>query len=320
MPDTIVSKTRLPLTTQRRAEAMLLLTTLIWGGTFGTTKTLLQGSLLPLGLLVWRFGIAALVFPLLYQKDLRAGYDIKVVVRGCVLGTLLYLGFALQTFGLSFTSSSRSGFITALYVIFTPLLQVVFTRKAPERRVLIGVAFVLLGLWALTTPDGTLAGLLEPWKDGGLGFGDGLTLVCALAFAIYIILLDRFMPQATEIAAMTWTQLLTATVLLTIHCLLTEPFTMPAGISEWSQMLFLAIFATVLSTYWQTRYQPQTTPTRASVIFTMESVFSAIFAWFVLHERLGAIAVVGGILIVTGLLVTELGGRSNGQTVPETNR
>jgi drug/metabolite transporter (DMT)-like permease len=296
------------LAKQRRAEAILLLTTFIWGGTFGITKSLLGGSLLPLGLLVWRFGIAAVVFPLIYGSQLRNGMPRRAIVRGAMLGFLLYLGFALQTLGLSGTSSSRSGFITALYVVFTPLLQVVVTRKAPSRPVMLGVSLVLLGLWGLTAPGGRVAGLFEPWKAGGFGMGDLLTLACALVFAVYIILLDRFAPKADEIAAMTWVQLISATVLLSIHRLLVEPWTMPATVGEWGGMIYLAFFATVLSTYWQTRYQPMTSPTRASVIFTMESVFAAIFAAIFLNEWLGPVGIVGGLLIVAGLLVAELGG------------
>jgi drug/metabolite transporter (DMT)-like permease len=296
------------IATQRRAEAMLLLTTFIWGGTFGITKSLLDGSLLPLGLLVWRFGIAAVVFPLFYGRHLRYGLPPQTIVRGTILGLLLYLGFAFQTLGLSGTSSSRSGFITALYVVFTPLLQVIVTRKAPSRPVMAGVSLVLLGLWGLTAPGGTITGLFEPWKAGGFGMGDLLTLACAMVFAIYIILLDRFAPKAGEIAPMTWVQLISATVLLSIHRLLVEPWTMPSSLGEWGGMLYLAIFATVLSTYWQTRYQPLTSPTRASVIFTMESVFAAILAAIFLNEWLGPIGIVGGVLIVAGLLVAELGG------------
>jgi drug/metabolite transporter (DMT)-like permease len=298
------------IATQRRAEAMLLLTTFIWGGTFGITKFLLQGSMQPLGLLVWRFGIAAVVFPLFYGHRLRNGLPRRAIERGAVLGLLLYLGFALQTMGLSGTSSSRSGFITALYVVFTPLLQVIVTRRAPSRPVMAGVMLVLLGLWGLTAPGGSVAGLFAPWKAGGFGMGDLLTLACAIVFAVYIILLDRFAPKAGEIAPMTWVQLMSATILLSIHRLLVEPWTMPSTTVEWGGMLYLAIFATVLSTYWQTRYQPMTSPTRASVIFTMESVFSAIIAAIFLNEWLGPIGIVGGVLIVAGLLVAELGGLS----------
>jgi drug/metabolite transporter (DMT)-like permease len=301
------------LVMQRRAEAMLLLTTLIWGGTFGITKALLDGSMRPLGLLVWRFGIAAVVFPVFYGYQLRNGISRQAILRGGVLGMLLYLGFALQTMGLSGTSSSRSGFITALYVVFTPLLQVIVTRRAPSRPVMAGVALVLLGLWGLTAPGGTIAGLFAPWQAGGFGVGDLLTLACALVFAVYIILLDRFAPKAGEIAPMTWVQLLSATILLSAHRLVAEPWTMPSTVVEWGGMLYLAILATVLSTYWQTRYQPMTSPTRASVIFTMESVFAAILAAIFLNEWLGPVGIVGGVLIVAGLLVAELGGLASKQ-------
>jgi drug/metabolite transporter (DMT)-like permease len=82
--------------------------------------------------------------------------------------------------------------------------------------------------------------------------------------------------------------------------------TMPIALPDWGKLLYLAIFATVLTTYWQTRYQRDTTPTRAAVIFTLESVFAAILGSFVMNETLGATGVLGGALIVTGLLTVEL--------------
>ena len=166
------------------AEGMLLITTLIWGGTFGATKVLLDSGMEPMGLLTWRFGIAAIVFLLLFIRHIQAGFDRLTLGVGIALGLLLYAGFGLQTIGLSFTSSSRSGFITALYVVITPLLQIFIGRGAPAKKVWFSVVIVTLGLWLLTSPEGEQA--------SGFNVGDLLTLGCALLFALYIIVLDRF--------------------------------------------------------------------------------------------------------------------------------
>jgi drug/metabolite transporter (DMT)-like permease len=287
---------------------MLLLTTLIWGGTFSSTKALLSGSLRPMGLLTWRFGLAAIIFSVAYRRSIYRNIDRRTILYGIALGALLYAGFGLQTVGLGLTSSSRSGFITALYVVFTPLMQIFIIRTAPGRNVMIGIILVLLGLWGLTAPGGTFAGLLTPWSSGGFGVGDLLTLGCALAFAGYIILLDRAGTSTKGIAALTSVQLTTTAILCSTHCLIAEPWSAPSTGVELGLMFFLAFFASVLATYWQTAYQRYTTPSRAAVIYTMESVFSAAIAAVMLDERLGAVGVVGGVLIVAGLLVTELGG------------
>jgi drug/metabolite transporter (DMT)-like permease len=298
-----------------KAEGMLLLTTLIWGGTFAATKALLA-TLPPMGLLMWRFGIGAVLFGILYMKPLREGLRSAparaFVLPGIILGFLLYLGFGLQTIGLQFTSSGRSGFITVLYVVITPLLQTIITRRLPSARVMIGIVIVLAGLWSLTAPAGNLASLLDASGFSTFGVGDALTLICATIFAVYIIVLDRVSRDA-PIAPLTAVQLFTTATLCAVHSIATEPLKVPVSAPDWGMLLFLAIFATVLTTYWQTRYQRDTTPTRAAVIFTLESVFAAILAMLFLDEKLGATGILGGALIVAGLLTVELkrGGQGN---------
>ena len=150
-----------------------------------------------------------------------------------------------------------------------------------------------------------MAGLVEPWREGGFGLGDLMTLICAFSFSIYILVLDRFSKDG-PIVPFTAIQLVVSAILALTQSLLSESWRFPSGIADWGRLLYLSIFATVFSTYWQTRYQRDTTPTRAAVIFTMESVFAAIFAMLVLSERMGPVALVGGALIVGGLLTIEL--------------
>ncbi len=280
----------------RLAEGMLLMTTLIWGGTFASTKVLLDGGMEPMGLLTWRFGIAACVFLLLFFPRLRNRLDRTTLTVGLVLGLLLYIGFSLQTVGLGFTSSSRSGFITALYVVITPLLQILIGRNAPAKRVWLSVALVTLGLWLLTSPV----------TEAGSGFntGDFLTLGCAFSFSIYIIVLDRFGGDR-DVMALTALQLLTVTLCCGLHALLTEPWTSPAASIDWLLILFLALLASVFTTWCQTNFQPRTTPGRAAVIYTMESVFAAIIGIVLLGEHLGPHGYAGGALIVGGLVIVE---------------
>ena len=286
----------------RFAEGMLLVTTLIWGGTFGATKLLLDDGLDPMALLAWRFGIATLCFlPFLLLGRFRV--DRQTLRLGAALGVLLFFGFGLQTFGLVETTSSRSGFITALYVIFTPLLQPLFGRDRPGIVVWSGVGIVLAGLWMLTGA-GSLA---------GMNVGDLLTLGCALAFAVYIVLLDRSgssldpIPLAfVQVAVVTLLTLGSMGVVGGTQGMIPDSWIMPTGATPWLLMLYLALLATVFTTWCQTRYQPQTTPSRAAIIFTMESVFAAIVGVALLGDLLGLVEWIGGGLIVAGLLLVEL--------------
>lgn len=287
---------------------MLLLTTLIWGGTFAATKALLS-VLPPMGLLTWRFGLGAILFCILFARELRravrSGIQGKAITHGMLLGFLLFLGFGLQTMGLQFTSSGHSGFITVLYVAITPLLQIITTRRVPSPRVAAGVATVLVGLWSLSAPPGPLTGLFESSSFSGFGLGDALTLGCAFTFAIYILVLDR-VSRESPIAVLTAVQLITITILSAGYSLAAEEWKAPAFATDWGLLFFLSFFATVLTTYWQTRYQKDTVPTRAAVIFTLESVFAAIVAVLFMGEHLGTTGIVGGAVIVAGLLIVEV--------------
>lgn len=289
------------------AEGILLLMTVVWGTTFSLVKSLFDGSMHPIGFVAYRFGIATAFFALLFGMRLRASYQRRTWIRGMILGFTLYVGYVLQTYGLEKTTSSRSGFITALYVIFTPVLQLIVTRRLPGRHVLLGALLAVIGVWGLTSPGGTLHGLIDPWREGGLNLGDFLTLACAAVFALYIILLDR--ADVDDPLSLTGVQIGTVAVLAIIHAWIAEPVSVPSTPLAWGKLAFLAIVATVATTYWQTRYQPAVAPSRAAVIFTLESVFGAFFAFLLLGEHLGPVALAGAGLIIAGILVTELGGR-----------
>ncbi|HVZ41731.1 MAG TPA: DMT family transporter [Candidatus Kapabacteria bacterium] len=287
-----------------RGELMLILTTVVWGATFAATKLLLE-TLHPMCLLAWRFGSAAILFLILFRKQLVGRFDRATLALGALLGLFLYGGFALQTTGLKYTTSSRSGFITTLYVVITPLLQTVLTRRLPARRVMWGILLVILGLWGLTSNTDSPADLLANWSNSGFGIGELLTLVAAAIFALYIIALDR-RGRGLNPAKLTAAQLVTTGTLALAHSLIAREWTIPHGADSWMQLLYLSLFASVLATYWQTRYQGESNPTRAAIIYTMESVFAAIIGVIFLAEHLGPIAIAGGALIITGLLVVEL--------------
>jgi drug/metabolite transporter (DMT)-like permease len=183
------------------AELFLLTTTIFWGSTFVVVKWGLA-DFPPLTLLALRFSLAAVLFLILFPKT-WLHTDWSAIWAGGFLGLFLFLGFALQTVGLVYTTASKSAFITGLLVIFTPFVQVILERRSPTRGNLIGVGIVSLGLWFLTAPEG-----------GSWNRGDSLTLLCAIVFSIYIVYLDIMskkcevlpltMIQITAVAALSW--------------------------------------------------------------------------------------------------------------------
>lgn len=304
MTEVNVSRTaeeRVAGTSRPLAEGMLLLVTIIWGGTFAATSELIGTGLDPEPLVLWRFGTASiLLLPFLLLARGRR-FDRTTVGVGIVLGLLLYVGFILQTIGLVSTSSSRSGFITALYVVITPLLQPLFGRPAPSLGVWLSVLLIVIGLWLL----------IEPGGSGGVTVGDVQTFICAISFALFIIVLDRY-GRETDVVGLTWIQMVVVTLSALVHMTIVGGWSRPlenlapTGSEAYLLLGYLAICGTLFTMWGQNRFQPWTTPSRAAIIFTMESVFAAVIGIALLNEVLGLEGMLGGALIVAGLLLVEL--------------
>lgn len=277
---------------QVRAELFLFGTTFIWGSTFVIVKLGLE-DLSPLLLIATRFAIASLLFlPFCWQPLFQM--DRALFLNGSWLGFLIFLGFVAQTVSLQYTSASKSAFITSMMVIFTPIFQRIILRRSLETGNLLGIGVVCTGLLLLTAPVGT-----------GFNRGDGLTLLCALVFGLYLVELDRISRQH-GLAPLVFLQMSSCAVYAMIAI---GPFESvvfkPTENALWG-LAFLSILATLGTTYIQTRYQRDTTPTRAAIIFTIEPVWAAILGYLVLNEQMGLLGMLGGALILAGILVSEL--------------
>lgn len=275
-----------------KAELFLLSCTFIWGGTFVIVKEGLEDAS-PLLFIAVRFLIATVLFVPFAFSSMKA-IDQRSFLRGAILGILLFIGFAAQTVGLQYTSASKSGFITGLLVAFTPLFQLLIERRPPKIANVIGVVLVVIGLYLLTSPDGS-----------SFNLGDGLTLICALVFAVYIVYLDVFSKEH-DFSQLTFVQFVLTTVLAFASSLFLEEQRLRLSTNFLSALAYLALLATLYTLFIQTKYQRYTTPTRAGIIFSLEPVWAATIAYFALGEVIGTLGVIGGGLIIGGLLISEL--------------
>jgi len=276
---------------RRRAEFLLFLTTFVWGSTFVAVKVAMM-EVAPLLLTSVRFALACAIAAPIWHKEIRA-INFSVFKKGLVLGLLLSVGFILQTLGLQMTTASKTGFITGMMVVFTPIAQVIIERRAPKLGNILGILFVMAGLWLLTSPDGSAFNL-----------GDGLTLIASVLFGIYIVYVDVFSKQH-DVAQLFFLQLFVTLLVAFGGSLAFEELSFHPSMSVLALIIYLAIFATVISTFIQTKYQRETTPTRAALIFALEPVIAATLAYLILDERIGTLGVLGGGLIVGGVLVSE---------------
>jgi len=281
---------------QKKAELILFLTSFIWGGTFVAVKLGLN-DMSPVFYTAIRFLIALVIFlPLLYRKIFPM--SIALFKQGLILGVFLLAGFITQVIGLEMTTASKSGFFTGTLVVFTPLLQIFIERKLPRIGNLVGVMLVMLGLFLLTSPEGS-----------SFNMGDGLTLICAVLYAFYIIYLDVFTVDSDSsqqnVFPLTFMQFAVVGVGALFYSLLFEEIAFAPTATVLTSLAYTSLLATLLTTYTQTRFQKDTTPTRAAIIFSIEPVISAVFAYFILNEVLGILGIIGGAILVCGIIISQ---------------
>jgi len=246
-----------------------------------------------------RFLLASLIVGVLFRKNLRGSFR-GTLLPGIVLGVLLFAGFALQTIGLEQTTASKSAFFTGMLVVFTPLFHYAaqewlsLPRKPLLGGNLVGVFLSAAGLYLLTSPEGV-----------GFNMGDGQTLAAAALFAAYIVYLDTI-DRGVDRMRLTFVVFLTCGLAGGIAAGLTEEVSVRVGPAFLWPLAYLTVMATVVSLGVQNRYQGDTTPTRAAVIFSLEPVIAAVFAYFVRGEELGPSGLAGAAAIFCGLILSEL--------------
>ena len=278
--------------THRLAELGLALVCLLWGSTFVLVKNALA-DISPVLFIGIRFSIATIVLGAIYAARRKPG---KVTWRGgLVAGLFLFTGYVLQTVGLRFTTPAKSGFITGLYIVLVPLLLAAVYRRAPGLSEWIGVVLAAIGMGLLTLTTASFE----------VGFGEALTVGCAFAFAVHILLLGHY-SKAMPTEWLTLLQVGTCAVAgLATFRIFESPFV------RWRSGVILALavtslLATALAFYVQTWGQKYTTPVRAALIFSLEPVFAWLTSYVFEGEVLTRQALVGAACILAGILVVEL--------------
>ncbi len=277
---------------QLKADLSLLIVTVIWGSSFVLTKNSLD-HLSTYNFLAIRFLLAALISAIIFYKNLIS-LDKDTIKYGIFIGAILFTGYAFQTVGLNYTSASKSGFITGFSVVIVPILSAFLLKVKPHKSAVIGVVFAIIGLGFLTL-DSSLA----------LNIGDLYTLISALMFALHIITVGKYTVKVDSIA-MAIIQIGVVGVLSLFFSFATEKPILPKGLEIWVTIFVLSVLCTSGAFIIQNVMQKFTSPTHTALIYSGEPVFSAIFAYFVAGELLTGRAILGSILILIGMIVSEL--------------
>ncbi len=288
-----------------KGEINLLIVTLLWSATFVIVKGALAdiSSMLFIGL---RFLIAGVVLlPFVIRK--RLDWKNSNLLPPIFLGVLLFIGFSTQTVGLKYTTATKSAFLTGSAVAIIPILQLFVEKKKPKTGSVIGVAVVLVGILFLSGGN-SIATLLEDIATN-FNFGDFLTLICAFFFAWYVVYLDM-LSSKYNFWMLLIIQIGVAAILAFAIALLFDVidyellkinFTNQLGFG----ILYTAIFATLITTTLQTKYQKLVTPTKAGIVYSFEPIFAAVIAFIILNEKVTPFGLIGAMLIFVGLIISE---------------
>lgn len=281
------------MTKQLKADIALFLVTIGWGASFILTKSSLA-QLSTFNFLAIRFFIAFGLSSVIFIKDMIK-IDKKTFRYGIILGIILYGSFALQTMGLNYTSASKSAFITGFNVVLVPIFSTLMVKKIPNRKTLVSVIVAFAGIGMLSL-NGNIT---------RVNIGDIYTLISAITFALYIIFVGKYTIDAQSVP-LAVIQIGIVGFLSLVTSFAFERPTIPTDYQVWINIVILSVVCTSGAYIVQSVAQKYTSPTHTALIYTAEPVFAAVFGYIIFREVLSPRGLVGAVLILSGMLITEV--------------
>jgi drug/metabolite transporter (DMT)-like permease len=283
-----------PRRTALIATAGLVGVTAVWGSTFVVVKKAIE-TIPVMDFLFLRFAIAAVVLLTIRPTALRL-LDRTALIRGVLLGLVLSAGYATQTFGLETASASVSGFITGLFVVFTPLIGAVVLKRRLSPFVWLAVLLAVVGL-ALMSLHGF-----------SIGRGELLTVVGAFCYAVHIVGLGEW-SHKSDTYALAVVQIGTVAVVSLVLALVSGGahggITLPSSAGGWWAIGVTALLGTAAAFFVQTWSQARIPPVRAAVVLTMEPVFAGVTG-VLAGETLAVRGWIGAALVLGAMYLVEL--------------
>jgi drug/metabolite transporter (DMT)-like permease len=267
----------------------MLATAAVWGGSFVVMKDSLEQQDV-YSFLSHRFLLASLLM-YLYRPNVFKGLDKKFVRQAVLAGVLLGGGYIFQTLGLAKTTVSNTGFVTGLYLVFTPLISLAILKRHVLRIQWFAVIIAFAGL------------LLISYNGISIGIGETLVLISAFLYGAHFVALGEW-SDGGNTYALTLIQIMTVSAIATICALINGYQFAPNG-GVWLSILFTAIFATFLAFLVQTKAQSVMSATAASVLLAMETPFALIFGLTFNNDPLTIRIIAGGsmVMVAMGLVI-----------------
>ena len=278
---------------KHKGELGLALTAFIWGSGFIGVSISLSGGLTPLQILTIRFFIGAVLLGVIFFKEIKNNITKEAVKAGSIIGVFLFIAFAFQTVGMSYTTASKNAFLTAVNVVIVPFIGFTLYKRPLDKYGIISSIIAIVGI-----------GILSLEADFSINFGDFLTIICAVGFAFHIFFTGEFVKKHNGIV-LTVVQFTVAAVLSLVLQILFKETQINAEISSIVGVLYLGVFSTTIAFLLQTLCQKEVSETKAAIILALESVFGSILSIIILHEVLTVRMIVGCLVIFMAIIVSE---------------
>lgn len=274
---------------------LIIAATLIWGSSFVIVKDT-TGVIGPAWILLIRFAMAALILAVFLIKKRKLYFKREYVCYGALFGLLMFMGYYLQTIGVTDTTPGKNAFLTGTYCVLVPFIAWPIAKRKPHAANIVAAFVCLAGIGFVSLDSGL-----------SMSFGDAMTLACALFYALHICVVARF-SQGRDIYVLTMWQFVFVTVFSGIAALLFEaPLDLQSiGIDTWESLLYLGIACTTLALLFQNVGQQKLAPSTASLLLSLESPFGVAFSVALGAELLSAKMVFGFALIFAAILISEV--------------
>lgn len=282
-------------------DGMLLITAMVWGSGFVVTAVALE-YLTAHQVMAGRFVLATIILTILFGYKFKK-FTRSVMWKGSILGVILYIGFALQTVGLQYTTPSKNAFLTAVNVVIVPIIAYLIYKRRIDRYEIIGSIIAIVGIGFLSL-QGTMT----------INIGDALSLACAIAFAFDIFYTNLFVKKEDAIS-LTIVQFMTASLISLISVFIQGDIPRTIETEAMYSIVYLAIFSTTIAYLFQNLAHQYTTATKASILLSTESLFGMILSVIFLHEILTTRMIMGAMLILIAILIAEVKPTFQRQTV-----
>ena len=281
-----------------RADAALVICTMIWGATFVVIKDALS-DISTITYIAIRFGLAAVVMAVIYWRPVRA-LTWEALRAGGQIGLFMFGGYLFQVGGLRETTPSKAAFITGISVVLVPVILAVFDRRRISAWIWLGAVVALAGLYFLTVPSQGI---------NGLNRGDPIVFGCAIMFALHMIFISRGVAHHS-VAQLSFLQVATTAVLATLALPLAAGMGWERPHLHWTGYLIFVILATailctVVCFSLQTWAQKHTSASHAALLLSLEPAFAAVTSVWLGEEHIGLRMLVGAGLILAGIMLAE---------------